>query len=673
PVFYPAYLFVVYLLTGSSIIAAKVLGVVLGAITCVLTCQLGRKVFNRSTGIVAGIIVALYGPLIFFEAELLATGWATFWAVALILLFVRADAVGGRGSHLGLGICGGLAVLTRPTFLPFLVATFVWLAVRQYRSRKGARFVMDRSVMVAVGFAVATIPAAYQNLRVTGHFGITPANGGVNLYMGNNPDSAKTEATRPWLDYLQLRDVAAKAGAEDQWSESAFFYRKTVDYVLTRPGSFLAGLLRKGLQFLCAREIPSYEDVYYFRQWSGLLRVLSWKIGGFGFPFGVLLIMASWGVVSGWRRIPAPVGLLLVLYPASVVLVHVTGRYRMPAVPVLAIFAAAGLLAVIEAVRSRRWPALAVMGGVTAAVALLSSVPGPFPMEGSDYGTIMQMGLGDYHRQRFGPTNEAATHYREALHRAPAFLEAHTGLAHVLLEQGRVDEALAHYEEAYRIDPDFAGVRQNLVRALVRIGRVEEAAARCQEWVERNPESAEAHRRYAAVLASAQRNGEAIVHFREAIRLGADDAETHHGLGLALHYEGRYAEAVAEYEAAVLLDQDHLGAHYNMAITLAALGRLDDAVRQYRVALRLDPRHFGAWYNLANTLLRRQDYAEAIAAYQAALEIDPRYPAAHYNMGLAMEESGRLEEAAAKYRDTLRLAPDHDLARQGLRRVTSPS
>ncbi|MBU0719441.1 MAG: hypothetical protein KJ749_14430, partial [Planctomycetes bacterium] len=43
PVFYPAYLFVVYLLTGSSIIAAKVLGVVLGAITCVLTYQLGRK------------------------------------------------------------------------------------------------------------------------------------------------------------------------------------------------------------------------------------------------------------------------------------------------------------------------------------------------------------------------------------------------------------------------------------------------------------------------------------------------------------------------------------------------------------------------------------------------------------------------------------------------------
>ena len=67
PFFYPLFLSAVYRLADSSILIAKLIQVLIGAVTCVLTSKLGLAVFNRRTGLLAGTIVALYGPLIFFD------------------------------------------------------------------------------------------------------------------------------------------------------------------------------------------------------------------------------------------------------------------------------------------------------------------------------------------------------------------------------------------------------------------------------------------------------------------------------------------------------------------------------------------------------------------------------------------------------------------------------
>ena len=39
-----------------------------------------------------------------------------------------------------------------------------------------------------------------------------------------------------------------------------------------------------------------------FGEWSSLMRVLTWKVGGFGFPFGIVLPFAVVGLVYYWRR-----------------------------------------------------------------------------------------------------------------------------------------------------------------------------------------------------------------------------------------------------------------------------------------------------------------------------------------------------------------------------------
>ncbi|HMB68225.1 MAG TPA: glycosyltransferase family 39 protein, partial [bacterium] len=130
PVFYPLFLAAVHSVLGPAAWTAKIVQAVVGAGSCALTCRLGTIAFDRRTGLAAGLVTAAYGPLVFFDGELLATGWATFWSVALLVLLVRASVRLRIRDGLLLGACAGLGVLTRPTLLPFVAAAAVWLAMR---------------------------------------------------------------------------------------------------------------------------------------------------------------------------------------------------------------------------------------------------------------------------------------------------------------------------------------------------------------------------------------------------------------------------------------------------------------------------------------------------------------------------------------------------------------
>ncbi len=672
PVFFPCFLTVVYTLFAKTIVAAKALGILLGSVTCVLTYFLGRHVFDRKTGIVAGLITAVYGPLIFYEAELLATGWATFWSVATILLFLRAANSRSLGWCAALGVCGALAVLTRPTFLPFGVIGCVWLGLTLRRGGLTGRKLLPRLGAIVGGYVVVTLPVALQNWSHTGHFGIMPANGGINVYMGNNLDSARTEATRPWREYEELRDLPNQHGiGDDQYDGSQYFYRETMSYVLHHPLHFAGGVVRKTIQFLTTREIPSYEDIYLQRRWSGVLTILAWRIGKFGFPFGVLLPAAVVGLVFTWRRIPFPMMLFLVLYPASVILAHVTGRYRIPIIPVAAVVAAAGGLAALERARAGGWRRVLPAASIALGVALACSWAGPFRMETVTSEADMHMSLGEYYRKRSAPPEQVLPHYQEALRLNPDFLEAHTQMGHILLEQRRVEESLAHYREVRRIAPDFVGGHDNLVRALGKAGQTDEALAQWSEWADAHPDSAHARCGLAGALSTAGRPGEAVTEYRRALAIEPDDAVTHFNLGVVLAQVGEAEDAIAEYREAVRLDQRHIDGHYNLAIALAAQGLFDEALSAYQDVIALEPSHFGARYNLANTLLRAGRTQEAEQAYRAALRINPAYVNAYVNLGVALEEQGKRTEAANAFQEALRRQPANTAARDGLERVTN--
>lgn len=558
PFFYPFFLSVVYLVSNSSIICVKVIQVLLGCVTCLLTYHLGKRIFSRTAGIIAAVITALYGPLIFFEAELLASGWAAFWSVVLILLFLKSSSKKSLWFVVLLGICGALSIITRPTFVPFFVAAVVWLAVIFYRSGEQWQRIYPKLGVVSFGFLLIAIPIAAQNFRVTGHFGIFPASGGINFYIGNNPNYTETMTARPgwgWDEILELPERNGVTG--DLWEKQKFFRQRVINYVVEEPLNFVKGLAYKTIQFLNSREIPRNVDVYLFSKWSRLLGLLIWKAGGFGFPFGVLLPLALLGVASRWRQVPVPVLLFMILYPLSIILVFTAARYRVPLIPIMSVMAAAGLLNLIMNIRGFYWHRIIVISAFGVGIVLLSSLPGPFPGEKPNYEAELYYGVANSLKRR-GWHGEAVINFHQALRLDPNYVEAHYNLGNTLATQGKFDEAIGHYHQALQMKPNSPMVHGNLAHALAQQGKSEEAIKHLKEVLRAEPDWPRPYYDLGRFYTQLGKYDLAIQNYKEAIRLKPDYAEAHYNLGHIYYLQGKIDLTIAHWTEAVKLRPDSL-------------------------------------------------------------------------------------------------------------------
>ena len=538
PFLYPFSLGVVYALTGSSIIAAKVVQALVGAITCALVAFLGARLFDRTTGLLAGGLTAIYGPLLFFETELVATGWTAFWSVLLPLLLLVAERRPSRARLLVTGACCGLAVLTRPTFLPFVMAAIVWLGIRV--GRRDLRALLATIALIVVGFLSVAMPVAWSALTHTGEFRFLPASGGFNLFLGNNPDRCATLTIRPGQEWQEVVTSPRAAGAEGLWEEDRWFRSQVMEFMVQAPGACCVGIAEKAVEFVSSREIPRNIDIYFFRQWSTVLRATVWKFGGFGFPFGVLFPLAALGVIVGWRRLTVPVALYLVLYPLAVVVVFVSARYRAPVVPVMAIAAAAGVMWLVRAVGAGgRGKGVAVAVAVMAVALLVSVVPGPFCQEEDLEGEYWFLMTAAYLRN--GETAAAEEALGRAIELEPDSFETRYQLGVMLLDRGEVAEAAVHLQRAVALRPDLSFGHRELGTALGRLGNA--AGAR--------------------------------VHLESALSLVPDDVRTLNSLGALSAQEGDFGTAKELFERAMIIDPAYQPARKNLEYVLRELDGVD--------------------------------------------------------------------------------------------------
>jgi len=687
PYLYPRLLATVYA-AGGSILTVKVLQAVLGALTAVGTFLFGRRRLGFGPGLAAGGMVAFYGPLVLFEGELLAAGVAAFEAVALLLLLEWAGArlrpASGIFRAAGIGVAIGLAAavagLTRPTFLPFLAVAVGWLAVRTFRgterNTEPRRVAWRRTVAVtaaaAVAFVAVVLPVAFAAERVTGSFSFLPGSGALNLYIGNSEELCETLTVRPGAEWGELLALPERHGASGYSQRQRFYRERVVDLARDRPGVFLGNLGAKALRFVGSRELPRNLDVYVWREWSGWLSILTWKVGRFGFPFGVLLPLAVLGVVWNRRRLGTPLLLFLTLYPLAVIAVFVSARYRVPLVPALAVAAAAGGAALVEAVRERRRRRLGGMAAVGVVGVLVATVPGPFCEEGLPMKADLWRNVGSAQEQR-GDTESAIESYRRALavyaeaseaHRRDAWA-VHLNLGRLKANRGEIEEAVGHYREATALAPQEGEPAYNLGLLLAARGEVSEAARALEKAERLEPRLPRVQLHLARTLAAAGRPRDALVPARVAVQRAPEDAEAHFALGGLLLNLGRAEEAVEELRRAV-----ELGAtpqiRNELGTALIAVGRPQEAREQLEAAVAADPQYLDALTNLGALLAMTGRLPEARERLGRAVEIAPRDAVARFNLALVLQELGERGAAVEQLRRVLDLEPDHELARRRL-------
>jgi len=373
--------------------------------------------------------------------------------------------------------------------------------------------IVEKELLLILGTLLILGPVALLCFRMTGRLSPLPASGPINLYMGNNSDREEIMALRPGVDWENLIFLPRQHGAKNAHQEYQFFIRRVRNYILTEPLHFLKRLARKTVHFFSSREIPSNFDLYAAGKYSTLLSMLIWKTHGFGFPFGILLPLVILGLISHWRQTPVPIILFLVLYPLAIILVFVTARYRAPMIPIMALPAAAGFWQLFDAVRQKRFRRTAMIFLLIAAVAVLSSIAGPFAAEKINYEAEMYYCLA-YRNQQLGQLNEAVPFLNKALQEDPLYCDAYHLLGYILYQQGKPREAIPFLRKAIEINPEYYSAYTNIGLALCRLGKIEEGIENFNRALQINPNSSLVRYNLAMALAQLGKIDAAAEQFR---------------------------------------------------------------------------------------------------------------------------------------------------------------
>ena len=488
--------------------------------------------------------------------------------------------------------------------------------------------------MFLTGLALILVPVAARNAYVVGGFYITTSQSGPNFYIGNNPASDGTyQALRfgrgaPEYERQDATELAERAlGRTLSPAEvSSYWVDRAFDFITSRPATWLALMARKTALVGNATEMIDTESQESHAEYSWPLR-----FGGLVGHFGVLVPLAVFGLIVTWpmRSRVWVFYAMIAAYAASVVLFYVFARYRYPLVPLLMLFAAAGVARLVPASAPVTQPR--GLTPWTLAMVAVAAVASNWPILSA---TVMR----------------AVTE---------------NNLAVALQADGRVDEAVEHYRRAITLQPDYAPAYNNLGTALRAKGRLDEAIATYQRALALRPEYPEAQYNLANVLTEAGKPAEAAEHFRAALQHNPAAADVHNNLGIALMGQGKVEDAIVEFRAALEAEPDSTKSHRNLADALASARRYDDAINHFRRAAALDPTG-AAHYDLGSLLLELERPDEAITAFRAALQAAPGSVQTHNNLGIALGMIGRLDEAIQQFEQALSIDPSFADAQRNL-------
>ena len=460
---YPYLLAVLYKVFGHSLDSVYLAQIAIAVAGVWALYRAGREMGGERVGLAAAGLAAFYGPFVFHDVHLLKESLAV--SVTCFLLWALATRRYWRWLAAGL-LLGVLALLRENALLllPFLAAGKGFL-------RKGA--------LLAAGLVLALLPVAIRNGIVGGDFLPTTFQGGVNFYIGNNPEADGTY--RPIVPGKQIpalerqepvRVAERELGRKLSPGEvSSFWMGKALSWAADHPGDFLRLQLRKLGMFWSWYEWPDAVDYYWVRGRSPALRWLA------PVEFGAVTLLALAGL---WmiRRNPGPFApaLLFALgWMLTTVVFFLFSRYRLPAVPALM------LLAAVPLSRVSRRGILAV-----GAALVLPHLAGFQPRL-----DLVYYNLGRIEDERGNP-DAAREHYKAAFVINPRDFLACLNLGNHAARNGDWLTAFRFYTRAEALEPTSDDVQSNLGGVHLALGQLDEAEARFDRALALNPENSSA-------------------------------------------------------------------------------------------------------------------------------------------------------------------------------------
>jgi Dolichyl-phosphate-mannose-protein mannosyltransferase len=319
--------------TAHLLAAIRVAQSILGAVAIALLAFVARRAAGPSAGTLAAWIAALYPPLVWMPAYVLSESLYVPLAFGNVLLVGRLIDSGERfptsapsWQLLMSGVVGGLAALTRPVHVFYLITVGAWLLLKRQ---------LRWAMLVVIGALIVIAPWTARNYHEYGRLVLIASEGGITFWTGNHPlspgegDMAANPAIK--RDNQRLRAKHPGLTAEEL---EPIYYREAIGRIASQPRWWLGLELRK-LFYLIVPTGPSYT-LHSARYFAATL-----------VSYGLLLPFGCAGLVMLARRgrWPRSLGLLLLSAIVACLIFFPQERFRVPAIdPVLIVGAAAVLV-----------------------------------------------------------------------------------------------------------------------------------------------------------------------------------------------------------------------------------------------------------------------------------------------------------------------------------------
>ena len=476
---YPYLLAVLYVLCGRSLDAIYLVQIGLAVAGCFALYRAGREMGGEGAGLGAALLAALYGPFLFYDVQLLKESPAVAVTCFLLWALGAARSRPGIGRWLAAGALLGILALLRENALllvPFLLP-LAWSGWKAFLRRSGA---------FLAGLVLALLPVALRNGMVGGDFLPTTSQGGVNFYIGNNPQADGTYQPIvpgkqiPALERREPMRLAEQAAGRrlSAGEVSRYWLGRALGWVRQEPGAFLRLQVRKLGMFWSWYEWPDAVDYYYVKTLSPVLRLPLLEFGG-------AVLLALTGLVLARRRLGpfAPVLLFSLGWMLSTVVFFLFSRYRLPMIPALLILGGMTLAALAEAWRAGDRRRAAGLLGIGLAALLLPRAVGFEPRM-----DLVHYNLGRLYDEQ-GRSEEAREHYKAAFILNPKDFLACLNLGNHAARRGDWATALRFYQRAASLEPRSDDVESNLGGVYLALGDPEQAEAHLGRALALNPQN----------------------------------------------------------------------------------------------------------------------------------------------------------------------------------------